>query len=59
MAVVVITGNTNITRTAGKAYTVTDLMSVIADNYGNGAVQAILKSGALLGNQPISPVYPG
>ena len=52
--VVVITGNTNITRTAGKAYTVTDLMSVIADNYGNGAVQAILKSGALLGNQPIS-----
>ena len=52
--VVVITGNTNITRTAGKAYTVTDLMSVIADNYGNSAVQAILKSGALLGNQPIS-----
>lgn len=52
--VVVITEDAVITRTYGKAYTNTDLFTIIADNYGNEVVSAILKSGAVKGNEVIS-----
>lgn len=49
-----VVGETEITRTAGKAYAVTDLYSVIADNFGNDIAKNILSSGALLGNETIN-----
>ena len=52
--VVVITGDTEITRTLGKSYTNDDLYAIIAKNYGNDVVKAILNSGALSGNETIS-----
>lgn len=52
--VVVVTGDVEITRTAGKAYTVSDLYTIIADNYGNDVVKAILKSGAVKGNSVVN-----
>lgn len=52
--VVVIAGNTNIERTSGKAYAVTDFYTVVSNNYGDALAQAILQSGALNGNTVIS-----
>lgn len=52
--VITITGETEISRKAGKAYTATDLYTVVADNYGSKSTSAILKSGALKGNETIS-----
>ena len=52
--VITIEGDTEIARTAGKAYAVTDLYSVVADNFGDAIAKAILKSGALKGNTTIS-----
>lgn len=52
--IIVIEGNTEISRSAGKAYTATDLYTIIADNYGNDVAKAILKSGALLGNEAVN-----
>lgn len=49
-----VVGNTQISRTAGKAYTATDLYTVVANNYGNDVAKAILTSGALLGNEVIA-----
>lgn len=50
-----VVGSTNITRSAGKAYTSTDLYTVIADNFGaNDITKDILKSGALKDNTVIS-----
>lgn len=56
--VITITGVTGITRTVGKAYTVTDLYTVIGENFGNEAAQAILESGALKGNASIAVRMP-
>ncbi len=52
--VVVINGETNISRTAGKAYAINDLYSIVADNYGSDIAKAILKSGALFGNEAVN-----
>ena len=52
--VITIVGDTEISRTAGKAYAVTDLYSVVADNFGDAIAKAILKSGALKDNTTIS-----
>ena len=52
--VVVITGDTEITRTLGKSYTNDNLYAIIANNYGNDVVKAILNSGALSGNETIN-----
>ena len=49
-----VVGDTQISRTSGKAYTATDLYTVVANNYGNDVAKAILTSGALLGNQVIA-----
>lgn len=51
---ITITGETEISRKAGKAYNVTDLYTVVSDNYGSKSTSAILKSGALKGNETIS-----
>ncbi len=53
-AVITITGDTEIIRSTGKAYTNSDLYTIIADNNGNDYADEILKSGALNGNQAIS-----
>ena len=53
-AVITITGDTSISRSAGKAYTNTDLYTIIADNNGNEVADGILKSGALKNNVSIS-----
>ena len=45
-----IVGDTNITRTAGKAYTTYDLYAIIADNYANNVLANIMTSGALKDN---------
>ena len=52
-SVYTVLGDTEITRREGKAYTVTDLYTIVADNYGNDMAKAILTSGALLGNTAI------
>ena len=52
--VVTIVEDTDITRKVGKAYTSTDLYTVVANNYGNDVVKAILTSGALNGNVAIN-----
>ena len=52
--VVEILGNVEITRSIGKAYAVGNLYTIVADNYGDDVVKAILKSGALFGNEVIS-----
>lgn len=49
-----VVGNTEISRTSGKAYVSTDLYTVVANNYGNDLVKAILTSGALYNNVIIS-----
>ena len=49
-----VVGDTNITRSAGKAYTGYDLYAVIAGNYGDAALQAIMNSGALFGNVTVN-----
>ena len=49
-----VVGNTEISRTAGKAYVSTDLYTVVANNYGNDLAKAILTSGALYNNVVIS-----
>ena len=48
-----VVDNTEITRREGKAYTVFELYTIVADNYGNDMAKAILTSGALLGNTVI------
>ncbi len=53
-SVITITEDTNITRSFGKAYTNTDLYTVVANNYGNDVTKAILQSGALKDNVVIS-----
>lgn len=53
-AVITIEGDTNISRSSGKAYATTDLYKVIAENYGNDVAYAILTSGALKNNVTIS-----
>ncbi len=54
-SVYTVVGNTNATRKEGKAYTNTDLYTIVADNYGaNDLAKAILKSGALKGNEKIN-----
>ena len=57
--VITITENTKITRSAGKAYSGTNLYTVVADNYGNDVTQAILKSGALKQTKAKSGAVPG
>lgn len=52
-ATVVITGPTEISRTAGKAYRTDDLYSIIGENSGNAIVKEILESGSLTGNKTI------
>lgn len=52
--VYVVVGDTVVTRSSGKAYTNTDLYTVIANNFGNEVAQNILTSGALLGNTTIN-----
>lgn len=52
--VVTIVEDTDITRKVGKAYTSTDLYTVVANNYGNDVAKAILTSGALNGNAAIN-----
>lgn len=49
----VVEGDTTVTRTLGKSYTGYDLYSIVADNFGNDVAAAILKSGALLGNEDV------
>lgn len=51
--VIELTKAVKITRTAGKAYYVTSLYQVIAENFGTAASKAILTSGAISGNQTI------
>lgn len=53
-SVVMITEDTTITRSAGKAYDTMTLYGVIADNYANPVLKAILNSGALNGNVSIA-----
>ena len=53
-SVITVTGNTTIARTEGKAYTVGDLMTIVANNYGTEKEQAILSSGALLNNPAVN-----
>lgn len=52
--VVTIVEDTDITRVQGKSYVGTDLYTVVANNYGNDVVKAILTSGALNGNVAIN-----
>lgn len=52
--VITITGNTEISRSAGKAYSGSNLYKVVSENYGNATTQAILQSGAVKGNQLIN-----
>ena len=52
--VVTIIGNTEITRSSGKAYTSTDLYTVVSNNYGNDLAKEILQSGALKDNNVIN-----
>ena len=52
--IVVIEGDTTVERTSGKAYAVTDLYTVVSNNYGNALAQEILQSGALKDNVAIS-----
>lgn len=49
----VVAADTQISRTAGKAYVTTDLYTVVANNYGNAVIKAILTSGALRDNVTI------
>lgn len=56
--VYVVTGDTEITRNEGKAYTNENLYSIIADEYLNDKAAAILMSGAIKGNKVISVRYP-
>ena len=53
-SVYTVVGNTEISRTSGKAYVFTDLYTVVANNYGNDLTKAILTSGALFNNVTIS-----
>ena len=53
-AVITIVGDTEITRTSGKAYTNSNLYQIIADNNGNDYADEILTSGALKGNVAIA-----
>ena len=53
-AIYKVIGNTEITRTAGKAYTAGDLYTIIANCYGNDIAKAILQSGALYGNEAVN-----
>ena len=46
-AEVIVAGNMTFTREEGKAYTTGSLLKIIADNYGNAKIDAILTSGAL------------
>ena len=49
-----VVGDTSVTRSSGKAYTTTDLYTVVADNFGaNDITKDILKSGALKDNTVI------
>lgn len=48
-----ITGDTEITRTEGKAYAYTTLYTVIGQNFGNKLAQDILASGAIYGDAAI------
>ena len=58
-SVITVEGNTNITREEGKAYTTSDLLTVIVGNgYGNAKTNAILSSGALNDNETIAVRYP-
>jgi len=51
--VYIVRGSVTIDRAVGKAYTVTDLYSVVAGNFGNSVTQGILGSGALKNNEII------
>lgn len=53
-----VTGNTTISREVGKSYTFGQLYAIIGENYGNVKTQAILKSGALLGDESVAVRYP-
>ena len=53
-AVITIVGDTEITRTSGKAYTNSNLYQIIADNNGNDYADEILTSGALKNNVAIA-----
>ena len=58
-SVITILGATNITRTEGKAYTFGKLMTIIADSYPiSEKAKAILKSGALFGDEEVNVRYP-
>lgn len=52
--VITISANTEISRTAGKAYSGSNLYKVVSENYGNAVTQAILQSGAVKDNQIIA-----
>lgn len=49
----VVEGNKTFTREQGKAYTNGSLLQIIAGNYGNDEMDAILTSGALTVDQPV------
>jgi len=59
-SVITITGETNITRSEGKAYTEGNLYQITADNYFelNSKGYNILTSGALKGNEDVPVRYP-
>ena len=57
-AIYTVVGDTTVTREAGKAYTPGQLLAIIANNYGNDKVDAILKSGALFGDEAVNVRYP-
>ena len=49
-----VVGDTEITRTAGKAYTAGDLYTIVSNCYGIDVAKAILQSGALFGNESVN-----
>lgn len=52
--VITVEGDMEITREIGAAYTEGNLFAIIADNAGNEKLTAILKSGALNGNEAVN-----
>lgn len=57
-SVYTVVGDAEIVRTEGKAYSVTDLYTVLANNFGSDVMKEILKSGALTGNETIKVRMP-
>ena len=51
---ITVEDTTEIERKAGKAYYSTNLYTIVADNYGDDIAKAILKSGAVKGNEAVN-----